>query len=152
VAGPFGILLWSPEIARRAAHLGEHVRFGSALVPAEREIAILAVARALDCRYEWAAHAPLARKAGVREDAIAAVRERRAPAGLTPEEAQVVAYATRLLGAHRVEAGAFQALHRRLGERGIVELTATVGYYSLIACVLNAFEVDPEPGAEALPV
>jgi hypothetical protein len=28
-----------------------------------------------------------------------------------------------------------------LGERGLVELTATIGYYAMLACTLNAFDV-----------
>jgi 4-carboxymuconolactone decarboxylase len=152
VVGPFAALLHSPEAAGRVGHLGEYLRFQSAVAPAERELAILAVARTLDCRFEWAAHAPLARQAGVREEAIAAVREGRAPAGLTPEEAQVVAYARHLLERHRVDEATFGALAARLPRAGLVDLTATVGYYAMIACVLNAFEVTPAPGAEALPV
>jgi 4-carboxymuconolactone decarboxylase len=98
VAGPFAALLHTPEIARRVAHVGAYVRFeSSALTGPQRELAILATARAMDCRYEWAAHAPLARKAGVRDEAIAAIRDRRAPAGLTPDEAAIVTYVTQLL-------------------------------------------------------
>jgi len=33
----------------------------------------------------------------------------------------------------------------------VTELTATMGYYSLLACTLNAFEVIPEPGTARLP-
>jgi 4-carboxymuconolactone decarboxylase len=151
VAGPFGVLLHSPEVARRVAHLGAYIRFESALSGAERELAILATARAMDCRYEWAAHAPLARTAGVRPEAIAAIRDRRAPAGLTPAEAEIVAYVTAVLRAHRVDDAAFQALRARFDTRALVELTATAGYYSMIACALNAFDVRPDPGADVLP-
>jgi 4-carboxymuconolactone decarboxylase len=35
----------------------------------------------------------------------------------------------------------FQALYGRLGEKGLVELTATIGYYAMLACTLNAFDV-----------
>ncbi len=152
VAGPFAVLFHSPEVAKRAAHLGAYIRFESSLAGAERELAILATARAMDCRYEWAAHVPLAEKAGVRLDAITAIRGRQAPAGLTPAEAEIVAYATELLGGHRVGGGLFEGLRKRLGARGMVELTATVGYYAMIASTLNAFEVEPEPGADHLPV
>ncbi|HXH84355.1 MAG TPA: carboxymuconolactone decarboxylase family protein, partial [Candidatus Tectomicrobia bacterium] len=69
VVGPFAVLLHSPEVARRVAALGHLLRFEGRLSAVERELAILAVARALDCQFEWAAHAPLARRAGVREDA-----------------------------------------------------------------------------------
>ncbi len=151
VAGPFGVLLHSPEVARRAAHLGAYLRFESALSGVHRELAILATARAMDCRYEWAAHVPLAKKAGVRAEAIAAIRDRRATAGLDPDEAEVVGYVTELLRVHRVAEATVTALRQRFGTQGLVELTTTAGYYAMIASVLNAFDVQPESGAELLP-
>jgi AhpD family alkylhydroperoxidase len=83
----------SPELARRIAETGHYVRFEGPLSQAERELAIITVARVLDVPYEWAAHAMLARKAGVRDEVIAAIRECRAPAGFTPAEAQIFGYA-----------------------------------------------------------
>ncbi len=151
VAGPFSVLLHSPEAARRVAHLGAYFRFESALSGEHRELAILATARAMDCAYEWAAHVPLARKAGVRGEAIAAIRDRRAPDGLTEAEADVVGFVTALLHAHRVEEPAFAAMRERFGTQALVELTATAGYYSMIACVLNAFALQPAAGADLLP-
>jgi 4-carboxymuconolactone decarboxylase len=150
VVGPFTVLLHSPALAERTAHLGAHVRYESALPPAVRELAILAVARAMDCAFEWAAHVPEARRAGVREAAIAAVRDR-APAGLAPDEAAVVRYVEQLLGRHRVEEAVFRAVETRLGTAGVVELTAGAGYYAMLACTLNAFEVAPAAGSETLP-
>jgi 4-carboxymuconolactone decarboxylase len=152
VLGPFPVLLHSPEVAHRTAHLGAYLRFESQLPPVLRELAILAVAREMDCRFEWAAHVRLAREAGVREEAIGAVRERRAPAGLTPEEAEPVLYVIQLVRSHRVDEALFSALRERLGVGGLVELTTTVGYYGMIAGVLNAFEVLPAAGEDALPV
>ena len=152
VAGPFGVLLHSPEAAKRAAHLGAYLRFESALSGVHRELAILATARAMDCRYEWAAHVPLAKKAGVRAEAIAAIRDRRAPSGLAADEAQIVAYVSQLLRDHRVDEPTFAAMRERFGTQGLVELTTTAGYYAMIACALNAFDLAPEPGADLLPV
>jgi 4-carboxymuconolactone decarboxylase len=152
VAGPFAALLHAPEVARRVGHLGAYVRFEStALTGPQRELAILATARAMDCRYEWAAHVPLARDAGVRPEAIAAIRDRSAPAGLTPEEAEIVAYVTRLLRDHRVDEATFAAARERLGDPSLVELTATAGYYAMLACALNAFAIAPDAGADLLP-
>jgi 4-carboxymuconolactone decarboxylase len=152
VAGPFAALLHSPELARRIAETGHYVRFEGPLPQTVRELAIITVARALDCQYEWAAHAVLARKAGVREEAITAIRENKAPAGLTPEEAQVSGYAAALLRQHRVGDAELAALQARFGLEGLVDLTATVGYYAMIACALNAFAIQPTPGEPALPV
>jgi 4-carboxymuconolactone decarboxylase len=151
VQGPFTVLLHSPELTRRIAHVGAYVRFESALPPAARELAVIAAARAMDCRFEWGAHEAEAVKAGVRREAIAAVRDHRAPAGLTEDEALVVAYVVQLLQHHRVDDATFAAMRDRFGVEGVVELTATVGYYGMLACVLNAFDVAPEAGADVLP-
>jgi 4-carboxymuconolactone decarboxylase len=152
VAGPFAALLHSPELARRIAETGAYVRFEGPLAQADRELAILTVARSLDCQYEWAAHAVLARTAGVRDEAIAAIRERTAPAGLTPAEAEIVGYAAALLREHRVRDEAFKTLQARFGLEGLVDLTVTIGYYAMIACALNAFAIEPTPGEPPLPV
>ena len=50
-----------------------------------------------------------------------------------------------------VSYGTFQALYGRLGEKGFVELAATVGYYAMLACTMNTFDVytaTPPPGLE----
>jgi hypothetical protein len=44
------------------------------------------------------------------------------------------------------------ALQTRFGLEGVVDLTATIGYYAMIACALNAFAVEPSPGEPPLPV
>ena len=73
VSGPFSVLLHSPEVAGRAAHLGAYIRFESTLSANQRELAIISAAREFDCDYEWGAHEKLAREAGVRDEAIQAV-------------------------------------------------------------------------------
>lgn len=144
VAGPFQVLLHSPELARRIAHTGSYVRFDSTLPADVRELAIIASARANDCQYEWAAHEPLARSTGVRPEAIAAIRDGTAPAGLTSQEALVVGFTHQLLKANRVSEATFAAALETFGTQGLVELTATIGYYSMLACALIAFDVQPE--------
>jgi 4-carboxymuconolactone decarboxylase len=151
VVGPFKVLLHVPELARRAAQTGAYVRFEGTLPQDVRELAILTVGREMDCLFEWAAHAPLARKAGVREAAIAAIRDRRFDA-LTADERGVVDYVSQLIAKKRVAEPVFRALEKRFGVPGVVELTGTVGHYLFIACTLNAFEVTPDASMEQLPV
>ncbi len=152
VVGPFPLVLHSPEVASRTMELGHYLRFMKELPEPVLELAIITTARAMDCLFEWAAHVILARKAGVREEAIAAVRNRTAPAGLTPEEEQVVGYVQALLSRHRTDQAPFDVLLKRFGTKGLVELTALVGYYSMIATTMNAFEMDVPPDADLLPV
>ena len=41
---------------------------------------------------------------------------------------------------------------KRFGLEGLVDLTATIGYYAMIACALNAFGIEPTPGEPLLEV
>jgi len=152
VVGPFAALLHSPVLADRTAELGAYIRFDSGLSATDRELVILSVARVFDCHFEWAYHVREARKAGLSAQTIAAIRERRAPVGLTTEEAEIVRYVSQLLVTHRADEETVAALRARLGVQGMVELTATVGYYAMLACTLNAFDVRPEAGEEELDV
>ncbi|MFQ5875963.1 MAG: carboxymuconolactone decarboxylase family protein [Dehalococcoidia bacterium] len=144
VVGPFSVLLNSPKAARRIAHLGAYIRFQSALPVSVRELVILTTAREWDCQLEWTSHEPLARKAGIREEAIRAIRDQAAPQGLKPEEATVVRYCQEVLREHRVSEETFREASERFGDQGVTELTATLGYYSMLAAILNALEVEPE--------
>lgn len=151
VRGPFAVLMNSPEVAGRVANLGTYVRFEGELPNADRELAILATARAFDCAYEWAAHVPIARDAGLREEAIDVVAEEGATDDLDDGEATVIEYCRELLYDHRVSDDTFRAALERFGESGVTELTATAGYYGMIACALNAFEVFPDEDQPQLP-
>ncbi len=141
VRGPFTALLHSPEIADRTAHLGSYIRFESQLDPKIIELAALVASRELECRHEWAAHVAHAARAGISQETIRAIHQRQGPENFSFEEAQIVSCVQELLCSHRLSEATFQALYARLGEKGLVELTATIGYYAMLACTLNAFEV-----------
>ena len=151
ISGPFSVLLNSPEIAGRAAHLGSYIRFESTLSDADRELAIITTSREMDCDYEWSGHAGLAKQAGVSEEAIQVVARRGDLDSLTEDEALIVRYGRELLRGNRVSTATFEAASARLGDQGVTELTATIGYYGMLACALNAFEVEPPPDAPQLP-
>ncbi len=102
VSGPFSVLLNSPEIAGRAAHLGAYIRFESTLAPAERELAIITTSREFDCGYEWSAHATLAKEAGVRDEAIDVVANKGDLSELTTDEALIVRSGRELFRDHRI--------------------------------------------------
>lgn len=151
VSGPFSVLLNSPELAGRIGHLGAYVRFDSELPDADRELAILTTARAFDCAYEWAAHVPIAEEAGVRSAAIDAVADSLSAEGLDGRERTIVEYGRELFEEHAVSDDTFEAAIERFGESGVTELTGTMGYYAMLACALNAFEVFPRSDQPQLP-
>jgi 4-carboxymuconolactone decarboxylase len=143
------MFLHSPEMAGRVAHLGAYVRFEGSLDM--RVLAAMTVARELDALYVWGAQVGSARRQGVPESTIAAIRERRMD-GLPPEDAQIVEFTRTLLRKHRVDDASVKALRARFGDDEFLQLTGAIGYYSLLAMTVNACELEPAPGADVLPV
>jgi 4-carboxymuconolactone decarboxylase len=141
VGGPWRALLHSPELAYRTMHLGSYVRFESSLDHKIVEFTALVSARELDCKHEWAAHANHAQKAGIPIETIRAVYEKKSTEHFSTEDAQLVSLVREVIHQHRVSEATFQAIYGRFGEKGMVELTATIGYYAMLACTLNTFDV-----------
>lgn len=152
VRGPFGMLLHSPALCRRHLDVGTYLRFESSLQPESRELAIIATAREKDCLYVWAAHAPAARKAGVGDAAVRAVRDHAELAGLPPAERDIADYVRQLSRNNAVAQDVFDRLLSRHDVPWLVELTCLVGHYGIVTAILNAFEVAPAPDAEPLPL
>lgn len=138
VRGPLALLLHSPDVAEHAQALGVTVRYNSAFAPKLSEFIILMVARHNDCNYEWAAHAPIAERAGVSSQVIEALAQDRVPAFQDEGQALVHSYVTSLLQANSVSDSLFARFHARFGERGVVDIAAIMGYYTMLAFLLNS--------------
>lgn len=151
VSGPYGVLLHSPELAELVAALGNYVRWNAALTPRQTETAVLTAAREWDARLMWGSHVRLGAEAGVPDVTIKIIGQRGTVDSLEADEAAIVTYVRELLRAHRVAQPTFDALRAIVGDQGIVDLTGLVGYYGLVASILNAFEVEPLAGAPDLP-
>lgn len=153
VGGPFGILMYSPGLAEMVCKTGAHVRLESSLTMVERELVILTLCREKDAGYEWSSHVGTARKAGMREEAIEAMRSGADVSKLEPDERDIITYTRQLLRNNRVDQALFDALKARHDTRWLVEITATAGQYSYISCINNAFGMEPPADApDKLPV
>jgi len=153
VGGPFGILMYSPGLAEMVCKTGAHIRLQSSLTMVERELCILTLCREKNAGYEWAAHVGTARKAGMREEAIEAMRTGGDTSGLEPDERDIIDYTRQLLGNSKVDQALFDALRSRHDTRWLVEITATIGQYSYISCINNAFGMEPPADApDKLPI
>ena len=80
-------------------------------------------------------------KAGISMETIRAVYEKKGTESFSSEDAQIVSFVREIIQTHRVSEPTFQAIYGRFGEKGMVELTATVGYYAMLACTLNTFDL-----------
>lgn len=152
IRGPHSILMLRPPLDQRVLAVGNYFRHDALVKPLEGELAIIAAAREKDCGYVWAAHVGAGRRAGLREEAIDAIRSRKAPAGLTADEAAIVTYVQQLFRTNCAEQAAFDTLKNKYGAEWLVELTTLVGYYGMLAGVVNSFEVPAAPDGDKLPV
>jgi len=151
VQGPFTMFLNSPAVAERVAHLGAYVRFEGSLDMRVRVLAAMTAAREFEAMYVWGAQTGGARRQGVPEATISAIRDNHSR-GVPPEDAQIIDFTRQLLRRHRVDDTLFKAMQARFGNDELVQLTTAIGYYSLLAMTVNACELEPAPGAEVLKV
>ena len=150
---PAPMIAWirNAELAARGQKLGELLRYQTTLEPRLSELAILVCARHWTSHYEWTVHKREGLKAGMDPEVVAAIAARRKPSLRDAREQAVYDAASTLLGTGRLPAALHASATEALGERGMVELVGILGYYSLVALTLNAFEIGlPDAAAPEL--
>jgi 4-carboxymuconolactone decarboxylase len=151
VRGPFLPLLHNPELTERVQSFGEYLRYGTRIPPELVELAILVASRRWTCQFEWYAHAPLARKAGLSDDVIEAVAEGRRSDAMSPDQRLLFDVCTALHESGRLTDELFEAAAGRFERRGVLDLIAICGYYAMLAMVLNVADA-PLPNGAAPPL
>ena len=147
LSGPFVPLLRSPEVMSRTRALGDYLRFRSALPPRLSEFAILMTAREWTQNYEWHAHAPIARQAGLSAAIIAAIAEGRRPDRMAEDEEILYTLLDELRRTHGVSDATYARAVAAFGEQGVVDAIGIAGYYTLLAMVMNTARTPLPAGA-----
>ena len=145
--GPFGIYLYSPEIGDLIQGLGAHCRHQTSLAPRLSEFAILCTARQWRAPYEWHVHAPIAEQAGVKPQTIRDVRAGRAPKTAKKDERAIFDLVQELYKTRRVSDRTYKRVHTLLGDAGMVDFVGILGYYGLVAMMLDVFQAMPPEDA-----
>jgi 4-carboxymuconolactone decarboxylase len=140
--GPYTLLLHMPEMAQRLEALRTWLRDEASLSQKLQELVMISVAREMSCGFIWYAHAAAARKAGIRDDIVDGIRERRALTGLDPEEQTVVDFTRELLQHRKVSRPTFEAATARFGQRGTMTLTNLIACYAVLAYNMNTYELE----------
>jgi 4-carboxymuconolactone decarboxylase len=143
--GPLRAALHNPDLAEQWQGLGRVLRFEISLPKRARELAILLVGRRWNCNLEFHLHTAEAREAGIDPDIVDAIRRCALPTLPSPADRDVYRYTRLLLLDGKVDDTAHAAIVARWGVPGVVELTALVGYYSMVALMLNAHRMEPDP-------
>lgn len=149
LVGPLRAALHCPELADRWQNLGVLLRYQTSIPARLSELVILVTARRWNSQIEWYIHAEAARKAGLPEPIIETIREGHSPEFESDYEAAVYEYARELQESGQVSEPIYEKVLARLGVVGVVELTAIIGYYTMVSMTLNAHEIPLPDGAKA---
>jgi 4-carboxymuconolactone decarboxylase len=148
LGGPFSVLLRSPQMGDQLQEFGAAMRFLESIPAVLRELAIIVTARHWNSEYEWQVHSRAAAQAGLDDSIIDAIRAGTRPKSLAPDQAAVYDFSTELLTTRGVSDSTFAAARQLLGERGVVDLMALMGYYQTVAMMLNVDRYPLPAGAK----
>jgi len=153
LGGPYNALLRSPDMARRCFDLLDYLRFKTSVNKRLNEFAILIQSRIANAQYEWWAHEPIARRAGLPDAVMRDLQDCRRPAAMQEDERLVYDYCVQLSLNHRVPDALWQEAVDKMGEQAVIDLTVLSGTYVMVSMLLNATQVGiPDGGAEPLQV
>jgi 4-carboxymuconolactone decarboxylase len=140
--GPYSLILHMPEVAQKLEALRICLRDEACLPQKLQELVMISVAREMGCAFIWYAHAAPARQAGVRDDIVDNIREKRPLTNLDPEEQTVVDFTRELLQNRKVSRPTFDAATAKFGQRGVMTLTNLIACYAVLAYNMNTYELE----------
>ena len=153
LGGPYNALLRSPDMARRCFDFLDYLRFKTSVNKRLNEFAILIQARISNAQYEWWAHETIARRAGLSDGVMDALRACQRPPAMQDDERLVFDFCIQLSLNHRVPDALWQEAVTQMGEQDVVDLTVLSGTYVMVSMLLNATQVGiPGDGTPPLEV
>ncbi len=148
--GPGGIKLYSPKTIEARSALGKYLRFEADYSPRTREVVILATAREMNNQFEWVQHEKEARKVGVSDDVIDAIKYRRDTDGLERIDAVVIELVRQIWSDHNVTSELFAEAKAVFGPTQLIEIVMLSGDYATTAALLCTVDMQLHEGAEPL--
>ena len=135
--GSFNINVRDPDGGRWLFDMGDRVRFHMSVPDKLKELTIIITARYWGAQFEWLAHRRAAVQAGLSEDKVKAIAEGRRPSGMSPDEEAVYNFITEWFKARQASDATFAAVKNVVGERGVVDLIVSAGYYQIVSMLMN---------------
>ena len=150
IAAVYRTFAQHPKLYPPRQLLSEYIRTQATLAPRVREMLILRIGYLCGSAYEWAAHAPAGRRAGLTDAEI----DRLASSGYdgwSSAEAAIVRAVDELYAEDVISDATWKALAAQFNERQLLDLLVTTGGYRMVSMALNTFGVPAEPNSEPLP-
>lgn len=143
----YKVMAHHPELLRAWEGLRAHVVTGSSLAPQDLEVVILRAGHRLGSSYEWSQHILRARATGMEDARIASIDG--AVEDMTPPDRMLCVAVDELFDHARLAPATLSALMATYGKAGVLDLMATVGFYSTLGFILNTFETPLDEDATA---
>lgn len=148
VVGPLRAALLNPDLADPWQKLGETLRYKTCLPKNISELAIIATARRWSSDLEWIIHQKAALAAGLATGITEAIVQGKRPEFTDADEENTYLFARQLLQSGKVDDDVYERVRSRWADVGVMELTAVIGYYSMVAMTLNAHKIPLPDGAD----
>jgi AhpD family alkylhydroperoxidase len=143
-ANIFRALANAPVLLDAFLSYANALRDGSALSPKLRELAVLTVGHTTDSEYEIAHHQSHGRKAGIRQEQLAAVPDFATSDLFDDAERAVMALAKESTEKVQVSDATWAAAAEHLDERQLVELTLTIAWYNSGVRIMGLLDIELE--------
>jgi 4-carboxymuconolactone decarboxylase len=137
-------LVRHPDLVGAYLPFNAYLLRSSTLSPRIREVALLRVVYRGDCEYLWAHHLPIAARAGLTAEDIAAVRSGN---GAEPLDQLVIRAVDDLTVHSTISQPTWDELGTVFDDRQRLDLVFTIGGYLLLAMAVNTFGIQEEHGA-----
>ena len=151
-APPYRAYIRNPELAPKLSALSDYLRWNTTLPPRLSEFAIMITARNWTAQYEWAAHYPLALKAGLDVKLLGDLSAGKRPDNMRDDEAALYDLASSLYRDKKVTDAVYKAAVEKFGERGVMDIIGIIGYYDLVSMTLITAQVSAPSDSTAPPL
>jgi 4-carboxymuconolactone decarboxylase len=148
--GPYIAYMRNPALFKVNQALSDCIR-ASSLTPVERQIAVLVTVRHYNARYAWCVQVRASLAAGVTREMVDAINERKRPDMAQASEIAIWEVADSLAGKRSLDDATYGRALAALGEQRLVDLVATIGFFSMTGTTLRAFEMEP-PDDDPIPL
>jgi 4-carboxymuconolactone decarboxylase len=138
LTGPAAVSMYSPKVAEAFHLLNQYLRFNGILEDRDFEVAIMQAAREFEQPYEWSAHEGAARRLGIPDAVIDAIKYDRGLDGLPGRDRLILRFARALLREHKVDSALYADIVEQFGQQGMVDLATIMGDYVMVGFVLTA--------------
>lgn len=141
ISNGFAPFLHCPEYVARVAQLGSYIRYESSLPKEAYELLALTTSVERNNPYEGDHHAFILAEMGIERATLDAVRDNSGLEGINENHALYIRCAREMMRENRLSDASFETARRRLGDRGVIDVIGTIGYYAMLACLHNGMQV-----------